>query len=85
MGRDGRPFFWRSVSMVIKMNIKDLTVQQVQNMYLDRVNNFLTNDKFAEYYGLHITEANVILEKGALIHETFASLYQELKCLNQLK
>ncbi len=67
------------------MKTKELTIDKVQQMYLDRVNNFLTNEKFAEYYGLHITEANAIIEKGAMLHETFANLHQQLACLRNLK
>lgn len=67
------------------MNFKALSVTKVQEMYLDRVNNFLTDEKFSEHYGIELCEAKVIISKGAEIHETYASLYNELRCLNNLK
>lgn len=67
------------------MELKTLSIQKVQDMYLDRINNFLTNEKFAEYYGIEICEAELIISKGAEIHETYVNLYQGLRCLNNLK
>ena len=37
----------------------------MQKLYLDFINNFLTVEKFAEYYQLTIEEANFIIEYGA--------------------
>lgn len=67
------------------MNLKDLNINRVQEMYLDRINNFLTNEKFAEHYGIELCEAELILNYGAQLHEIYVSLYKELQCLNNLK
>jgi hypothetical protein len=39
-------------------------------MYLDYVNNFLTVERFAEYYDLTIEEANLIIDKGRIINNS---------------
>ncbi len=67
------------------MDLKNLTISKVQEMYLDRVNNFLTDERFAEYYGIEICEAKLIIVKGAELQEIYSSLYKELRCLNNLK
>lgn len=38
-------------------------------MFLDYYNNFLTVQAFADYYGLTINEANIVIEAGRKIHE----------------
>jgi hypothetical protein len=38
-------------------------------IYLDWVNNFLTVDKFASYYGLHPREAVRLIELGKSCHD----------------
>lgn len=67
------------------MDLKTLTLSKVQEMYLDRVNNFLTDERFAEYYNLNIVEAKVLIEKCTEIQEIYSNLYRELRCLNNLK
>ncbi len=67
------------------MDLKALSILKVQEMYLDRVNNFLTDEKFAEYYEIEICEAKLIIAKGAELQEVYSSLYNELRCLNNLK
>lgn len=41
---------------------------EVESMYLDYVNNFLTVSSFAEYYGLTIKRANEIINLGREIN-----------------
>lgn len=61
------------------MNLKELSLNKVQDMYLDRVNNFLTDERFAEYYGIELCEAKLVISKGAEIQEVYASLHKELR------
>ena len=39
-----------------------ITKMTLEEIYLDWVNNFLTTQRFAEYYGLKIEDAYVLLE-----------------------
>lgn len=41
----------------------------LKDMYLDWVNNFLTVEKFAEYYTLSVKDALVVIERGRKLHE----------------
>lgn len=65
--------------------MKSLTISKVQEMYLDRINNFLTDEKFCEHYEISLTEGKLIIEKGAQLHELYVSLYHRLSCLKNLK
>lgn len=40
------------------------------NWYLDYVNNWLTVEAFAEYYGLTAEQAKTVIELGKTLHET---------------
>ncbi len=65
--------------------MKDLTISKVQEMYLDRINNFLTDERFCEHYQISLPEGKLIIEKGAELHELYVSLYRGLSCLKNLK
>ena len=39
------------------------------DFYLDYVNNFLTVDRFAEYHGLSVSDANKVISIGKKYHE----------------
>tara|TARA_R100000353_G_scaffold126445_1_gene89779 strand:+ start:306 stop:443 length:138 start_codon:yes stop_codon:yes gene_type:complete len=43
---------------------------ELEKMYLDYVNNFLTVPRFAEYYGITVTEANEIINLGRIINHS---------------
>lgn len=46
----------------------------LEAVYLDWVNNFLTLEKFAEYYGLHIEDARRLIlmaKRGNLIEQGY--------------
>jgi hypothetical protein len=46
-------------------NIEDLQlVGDLEQLYLDWFNNFLTLERFAEYYKIHITHAQTIIERA---------------------
>ena len=53
---------------MIKINQWDKTVfidkTDISILWLDYVNNFLTVDRFAEYYGLTVDSANKIIKLG---------------------
>ena len=49
--------------------MKDIR-KQIEVIYLDWCNNFVTIDKFADYYGLSILEANIIIELGRIINNS---------------
>lgn len=44
-----------------KKEIKTYTAQDIDRMYLDYVNNFLTVERFAEYYDLSVDSANGLI------------------------
>ncbi len=43
-----------------------LTKEQITTLYLSYVNDFLTVEKFAEYYGISEILANDIINKGRI-------------------
>jgi len=45
-------------------------VEALQVIYLDWVNNFLTREYFAEYYGLTLEAAEELIDAGYRAHET---------------
>jgi len=53
---------------VINNKIKELSNQQVESMYLDYFNNYLTIDKFAEHNQISWFSAKSIINKGKLIN-----------------
>ncbi len=67
------------------MDMMSLTISFVQNLYLERINNFLTDEKFADYYGITLIEAKAIIECGAELQESYSTLYKKLMCLQNLK
>lgn len=42
---------------------------RIQELYLDYVNNFLTVERFAEYYNLSERKAFKVIELGRQVHE----------------
>jgi len=44
--------------------------EQFSEWYLDFVNNFLTLDGFAEYYGISHDQAKQVVELGKAIHHS---------------
>ena len=44
-------------------------MNKFQEMYLDYVNNFLTVEKFAEYYRITNKQALYVITEGKKIHE----------------
>lgn len=67
------------------MDMMSLTIGLVQNLYLERINNFLTDEKFADYHGITLVEAKAIIECGAELQESYSALYKKLVCLQNLK
>lgn len=59
------------ICFVRESDRKSVTYDQKQlaEMYLDYFNDFLTYDRFAEYYGLNIKEATNLIDLGRLAHE----------------
>lgn len=43
--------------------------QKMIDMYLDWVNNFLTLQRFADYYDLTPSKAQQIINEGRILHE----------------
>jgi hypothetical protein len=51
-------------------NLKtNLLIIDLQELYLDWVNNFLTISRFAEYYNITVIEAEILIEAGKKINE----------------
>ncbi len=40
----------------------------IQSMYLDYVNNFLSVQRFAEYYDITVEDANEVINRGRMIN-----------------
>ena len=53
---------------IIVNNLK-LNKMELEKMYLDYFNNFLTVRRFAEYYGISVKEANEIINLGRIINQ----------------
>lgn len=62
-----------------------LTLQTTQVMYLDYVNNFLTVNRFAEYYNLEVPQAYTLIKKGEEIQTLFSDLNKEMVFIENLK
>lgn len=58
---------------------KEITISKVQELYLDYVNNFLTVERFAEYYEIEESQAVLIIEQGRKLQEIYSDLYKALK------
>lgn len=43
--------------------------KQLQDVYLDWLNNFVSTDRFAEYYGLTLEQAVKLLDVARDVHE----------------
>lgn len=52
-------------------------VEQLADLYLDRFNDYLTDEKFAEHHGLTVEAAKLVLQAGKLCHEQRVELYNE--------
>jgi hypothetical protein len=49
----------------------------LQKLYLERFNNYLTNRKFAEDYGLEILEAEHFIRLGHIVHERLVKKHKQ--------
>jgi len=59
--------------------ITEKTDQEIIEIYLDWVNNFISLEKFAEHYGLDEIDANYVIELGRNLNNLsrIKSLYRE--------
>lgn len=48
--------------------------EKLRALYLDRVNNYLTTERFAEHNGLELDEATAILMIGKACHERYVEM-----------
>jgi len=48
--------------------MENYTSTQIESMYLDYFNNFLSIERFAEYYNLSVTDADEIIKQGRIIN-----------------
>ena len=51
------------------MNYKNKTDKEMQSIFLDWFNNYLTYEKFSSDYGISIAEAEKLIEECRTIHE----------------
>ncbi len=49
--------------------MKNYTRAQIKSMYIDYFNNFLSIERFAEYYNLSVTDADEIIKQGRTINQ----------------
>ena len=58
--------------MIVATNkgIKHLSNKEIETMYLDYFNNYLTIDKFAEHYQISWFSAKSLINKGRLINHS---------------
>lgn len=59
--------------------LKDMTADDFRLAYLDYVNNFLTTERFASYYGLTEDQASLIITTGRTIQDVYAGALRGLK------
>lgn len=50
------------------MDINKIDIAKLQELYLDYLNNFLTKQAFADYYGFTDEQANIIITCGSNVH-----------------
>jgi hypothetical protein len=48
--------------------------EKIEGLYLDWFNNFLTVDRFAEYYGLTVKQASRVINTGRALNHRRPSL-----------
>lgn len=53
------------------------TADDLQALYLDYVNNFITRKKFADFYGLSQHEADAVIIHGRRLQETMADFHKQ--------
>ena len=51
------------------MNYKNKTDKEMQSIFLDWINNYLTYEKFSSDYGISIAEAEKLIKEAKSIHE----------------
>ena len=51
------------------MNYKNKTDKEMQSIFLDWFNNYLTYEKFSSDYGISIKQAEKLIEQARAIHE----------------
>lgn len=55
--------------------------KQLQDIFLEYANNFLTVARFAEYYGFTESEAKHLIDLGREVHERLVVEYKQNKGL----
>ena len=58
------------MTITTNKGIKNLNNNEIETMYLDYFNNYLTIDKFAEHNQISWFSANSIINKGRLINHS---------------
>ncbi len=61
-------FTFNRITGTVSANRVNYNDSDLQQMYLDYVNNFLTVEKFAEHYNISNNEANKVIIAGELAH-----------------
>ena len=57
---------------------EQMTIADLQTIYLDWVNNFLTLEKFAEHYGMTVLQAHATMVLGRQVHDGYAEWCQAM-------
>ena len=57
------------ITLLLNHTLKLNKIMELEKMYLDYFNNFLTVGRFAEYYGISVKEANEIINLGRIINQ----------------
>ena len=58
------------MTIATNKGIKNLNNNEIETMYLDYFNNYLTIDKFAEHYQISWFSAKSVIDKGRLINHS---------------
>jgi len=58
-------------------NIISKTRRELQRIYLSWTNDFLTIDRFSEYYDLSESEASALIDLGREVHENNVKMLKE--------
>lgn len=60
--------------------MKNYNDKEVHDMYLDWLNNFISTERFSEYYDLGMAETENILDRGRKVQE---EINEYIECVKQ--
>lgn len=58
------------------MNTTDISIDKLQDLYLDYKNNFLTLSCFADHYGFSIEQCDILIVAGRKLHNDYCDFIE---------